>query len=45
VSQTLQQVTIQAIAANSSYCQNVGLADPSEQFCAGVMPGGGKGKL
>ena len=41
---TLQQVTIQAIAYTSSYCRNVRLTDASKQFCAGVMPAGGKGK-
>lgn len=42
VSPILRQVTIQAVAANSSYCRNVDLADVSTQFCAGTMPGGGK---
>ncbi len=45
MSPVLQQVTIEAIAANSAYCENLNLADPSTQFCAGVMPQGGKGKL
>ncbi len=44
MSNTLQQVTIQAIADTSTYCQNLNLADTSTQFCAGVMPQGGKGK-
>jgi hypothetical protein len=44
VSPVLQQVIIEAIAANSTYCENLHLADPSTQFCAGVMPQGGKGK-
>ncbi|CAF1297762.1 unnamed protein product [Adineta steineri] len=42
VSQTLQQVTIQAIAAKSIYCKNVQPADLSVQMCAGTMPIGGK---
>ncbi|CAF1353672.1 unnamed protein product [Adineta steineri] len=42
VSQILQQVTIQAIAANSIYCKNVQPADSSVQMCAGTMPNGGK---
>jgi hypothetical protein len=44
VSNTLQQVTIQAIADNSIYCQRLSLANTLDQFCAGVMPQGGKGK-
>jgi hypothetical protein len=45
LSPILEQVTIQSIADNSTYCQNMDLTDSSKQFCAGVMPGGGKGKL
>ena len=44
-SSVLQQVTIQAVAANTSYCRNVDLADVSTQFCAGLMPEGGKGEF
>ncbi|CAF1535533.1 unnamed protein product, partial [Adineta steineri] len=33
----LQQVTIQAIAANSIYCQNVSIHHSYTQFCTGVM--------
>ena len=40
---TLQQVTVQAVAANSTYCRNASLADSATQFCAGTMPQGGKG--
>lgn len=42
-SSTLQQVTVQAVAASSSYCRRMQLQDVSTQFCAGVMPQGGKG--
>ncbi|CAF0786021.1 unnamed protein product [Rotaria sordida] len=42
VSSILRQVTVQSIADTSSYCQNVKLIDSSTQFCAGVMPNGGK---
>ena len=31
------------MAANESFCRNVRLTDASKQFCAGVMPNGGKG--
>lgn len=43
VSYTLQQVTLQAVASESGYCQRVYVDDPTVQFCAGVA-GGGKGK-
>ncbi len=36
-------MTIQSIAATSSYCRNVDLHNTATQFCAGVMPGGSKG--
>jgi secreted trypsin-like serine protease len=39
----LQQVTVQSITANSTYCKNAGLADSTKQFCAGTMPEGGRG--
>ncbi|CAF1245382.1 unnamed protein product [Rotaria sordida] len=42
VSSILQQVTIKSVAATSTYCKNVKLADASKQFCAGIMPGGNK---
>ncbi|CAF2753203.1 unnamed protein product [Rotaria sp. Silwood2] len=42
VSNTLQQVTIKVIAATSGYCKNVNIDDSSKQFCAGIMPTGGK---
>ncbi|UJR27559.1 hypothetical protein I4U23_008841 [Adineta vaga] len=41
-SSTLQQVTIQSIAANSTYCRNIRLQNSYTQFCAGIMPQGGK---
>ncbi|CAF0852456.1 unnamed protein product [Adineta ricciae] len=42
VSPTLQQVTIQAVADNSTYCKRLSITDAYTQFCAGVMPLGGK---
>ncbi|CAF3648120.1 unnamed protein product [Rotaria sp. Silwood1] len=42
VSSILQQVTIKSIAANSIYCGNVNIGDSSKQFCAGIVPSGGK---
>lgn len=44
VSSVLQQVTVQAVAATTTYCRNAGIASPSTRFCAGTMPQGGKGK-
>ncbi|CAF0803660.1 unnamed protein product [Adineta ricciae] len=41
-SPTLQQVIIQSVASNSTYCQNSRLKDPKTQLCAGTMPEGGK---
>ena len=43
MSPILQQVTVQSIAATSSYCQNVHISNSYTQLCAGVMPAGGKG--
>ncbi|CAF1125085.1 unnamed protein product [Adineta steineri] len=40
-STTLRQVTIQAVGAQTTYCQNI-INDPTVQLCAGIMPGGGK---
>ncbi|CAF4132589.1 unnamed protein product, partial [Adineta steineri] len=40
-SPTLRQVTIQAVGAQTTYCQNI-IKDPTVQLCAGIMPGGGK---
>ncbi|CAF0787824.1 unnamed protein product [Adineta steineri] len=40
-STTLEQVTIQAVGAQTTYCQNI-IKDPTVQLCAGTMPGGGK---
>ena len=42
ISQTLQQVTVQAVRAQTTYCQNI-IKNPTLQFCAGIMPDGGKG--
>ncbi|CAF0809821.1 unnamed protein product [Adineta ricciae] len=38
---SLQQVTIQAVAAGMSYCESI-VTDSKIQFCAGRMPEGGK---
>ncbi|UJR18147.1 hypothetical protein I4U23_005047 [Adineta vaga] len=38
---TLQQVTIQAVGAQTSYCESI-ITDPIIQLCAGTMPHGGK---
>ncbi|CAF1059349.1 unnamed protein product [Adineta steineri] len=40
-STTLQQVTIQAVGAQTTYCQHI-IEDPTVQFCAGTMPGSEK---
>jgi secreted trypsin-like serine protease len=42
-SRALQQVTVQAVGSEVSYCQGV-IKDPTLQFCAGTMPQGGKGE-
>ncbi len=42
-SNTLQQVSLQAISSTAANCRN-SLVDASKQFCAGVR-GGGKGKV
>lgn len=42
-SRYLQQVTVQAVDAQTTYCQSV-IKNSTLQFCAGIMPGGGKGK-
>ena len=42
-SQLLQQVTVQAVGSQTTYCQSV-IKDTTLQFCAGIMPEGGKGK-
>ena len=39
----LLQVTVQSVGSYTSYCQNV-IKDPRLQFCAGIMPQGGKGE-
>ncbi|CAF0902100.1 unnamed protein product [Adineta steineri] len=41
ISRTLQQVTVSAVGAQTTYCQSV-IKDPMLQLCAGIMPGGGK---
>ena len=43
VSETLQQVTLNLINSTSSWCANI-TVDSASQFCAGIMPLGGKGK-
>ena len=43
ISETLQQVSIQAVGAPTTYCQNI-IKDSALQLCAGTMPDGGKGK-
>ncbi|CAF1382818.1 unnamed protein product [Adineta steineri] len=40
-STTLQQVTIQAVGAQTTYCQHI-IEDPTVQLCAGTMPGSEK---
>jgi len=42
-SQTLQQVTMQAINSNTEWCRSVAY-NMTTQFCAGIMPNGGKGE-
>ena len=42
-SRILQQVTVQAVGSQTTFCQSV-IKDPKLQFCAGIMPEGGKGK-
>jgi secreted trypsin-like serine protease len=44
VSETLQQVTMQAINSNTQWCKSVAY-NMTTQFCAGIMPFGGKGEL
>ena len=39
----LQQVTIQAVGAETPYCQNI-TTNTTVELCAGIMPQGGKGK-
>ncbi|CAF3334705.1 unnamed protein product [Rotaria sp. Silwood2] len=39
VSNSLQQVTVQAYSSTSNECQQSGMANPSVQFCAGTMAG------
>ena len=43
-SNTLRQVTVQAISSTSFDCSQSGLTNANVQFCAGVV-GGGKGKF
>jgi secreted trypsin-like serine protease len=42
-SETLQQVTVKLINSDTAWCRNIA-RNASIQFCAGVMPYGGKGK-
>ncbi|CAF4347585.1 unnamed protein product, partial [Adineta steineri] len=41
ISRTLQQVTVRAVGAETTYCQYV-IKNPMLQLCAGIMPAGGK---
>jgi secreted trypsin-like serine protease len=43
VSETLQQVTLNIVSSTSYLCTNIA-PDTTVQFCAGIMPYGGKGK-
>jgi secreted trypsin-like serine protease len=42
-SQTLQQVTMQAINSTTQWCKSAA-RNMTTQFCAGIMPNGGKGQ-
>ena len=39
----LQQVTVKAVGSQTTYCKKL-INDPKLQFCAGIMPEGGKGE-
>lgn len=44
VSGTLQQVTLNIIGSETDWCKDVA-TDVKTQYCAGIMPSGGKGEL